>query len=204
MGAEIVADGRLKIGDRVAGAADGMEALRPQSGAFAEYVSIDGIMTLKLPDSMSFEVGASMGLRIATSAMAIFHSLQIPRTLVQKPAEVPFDVLVYGGATATGTMAIELLKRCGARVITTCSPRNFDLVRSYGADACFDYNEPNCGADIRAFTENALEYAIDCITEESTMKICYQALGRCGGKCGYLFEARVEEVRKVNVSQMLD
>lgn len=183
MGADMVRDGRLKLGDRVAGAADGMEPLRPRSGAFAEYVSIDGDMTLKLLDDMSFEVGASMPLRIATSAMALFHSLQLPKSLLEKPAEEPFDVLVYGGATSTGTLAIQLLKHCGLRVITTCSPRNFDLVRSYGADACFDYNSPTCGADIRAFTNNALDYALDCITKESSMKICYQALGRCGGRC---------------------
>ncbi|KAI4182881.1 MAG: hypothetical protein LQ346_006460 [Caloplaca aetnensis] len=182
MGAEVVAAGRLKLGDRVAGGADGMEAFRPQSGAFAEYASVDGIMVFKLPEDMSFEVGAGMPLRIATSAMALFHSLQLPSSLLKKPAEEPFDVLVYGGATSTGTMAIQILKKCGLRVITTCSPRNFDLVRSYGADVCFDYNTSTCGPDIRAFTKNALDYALDCITEESTMKICYQALGRCGGK----------------------
>ncbi|KAI1503276.1 putative alcohol dehydrogenase [Biscogniauxia marginata] len=182
MGAEVVASGRLKIGDRVCGATEGMEGLRPLSGTFAEYVSLDGGMALKMPDDMSFEVGAGMGLRIATSGMALFYSLGIPTQLLTKPAERPFDVLVYGGATSTGTMAIQLLKRCGLRVITTCSPPNFDLVKSYGADICFDYNTPTCGADIRAITNNALDYALDCITEESTMKICYQALGRCGGK----------------------
>ncbi len=185
MGAEVVAAGRLKLGDRVAGGADGMEAFRPQSGAFAEYASVDGIMVFKLPEDMSFEIGAGMPLRIATSGMALFHSLQLPHSLLDKPAEEPFDVLVYGGATSTGTMAIQILKQCGLRVITTCSPRNFDLVRSYGADVCFDYNSSTCGPDIRAFTKDALDYALDCITEESTMKICYQALGRCGGKCEF-------------------
>lgn len=183
MGADIASQGRLKLGDRVAGGADGMEPLRPQSGAFAEYASVDGNMALKLPSSMTYEVGASMPLRIATSAMALFHSLQLPHSLLEKPAEKPFDVLVYGGATSTGTLAIQLLKHCGLRVITTCSPRNFELVKGFGADVCFDYNEANCGPEIRKFTGNALDYALDCITEESTMKICYEALGRCGGKC---------------------
>ncbi|KAB8238393.1 zinc-binding alcohol dehydrogenase family protein [Aspergillus alliaceus] len=196
MGAEVVAAGRLHLGDRIAGAAEGMEGLRPQSGAFAEYVSVDGGMALQMPDGMSFAEGAGAGLRIATASMALFHSLGLPaerlRTALDpKTQEDNSDieataaantVLVYGGATSTGTMAIQLLKRCGMRVITTCSPRNFDLVRSYGADDCFDYRSPTCGADIRASTGNALEYALDCITEESTMKICYQALGRCGGK----------------------
>lgn len=119
-----------------------METLRPRSGAFAEYASVDGAMVLKLPNDMTFEIGAGMHLRIATAAMALFYSLQLPSALFETPAQEPFDVLVYGGATSTGTMAIQLLKRCGLRVLTTCSPRNFELVRSYGADVCFDYNSP--------------------------------------------------------------
>lgn len=185
MGKDVAATGRLKLGDRICGSADGMEPLRPQSGAFAEYVSMDGGMALKMPADMTMEVGAGMGLRIATSAMALFHSLGLPIELMTKPAtpETTFDVLVYGGATATGTMACQLLKHCGLRVITTCSPRNFDLVKSYGADVCFDYNSPTCGPDIRAFTNDSLDYALDCITVDSSLKICYQALGRLGGKC---------------------
>lgn len=185
MGSDVAATGRLKLGDRVCGSADGMEGLRPQSGAFAEYASMDGGMALKMPDDMSFETGAGMGLRIATAGMALFHSMGISPELLENPAtgDQVFDVLVYGGATSTGTLAIQLLKHCGLRVITTCSPRNFDLVKSYGADVCFDYNLPTCGEDIRAYCNNALDYAIDCITEESTLRICYQAIGRLGGKC---------------------
>jgi len=191
MGKDIAAEGRIKLGDRVCGACDGMEALRPQSGAFAEYASVDGIMALKMPDSMSFEVGACMPLRIATSVMAIFYSLQLPMELLKKPAEQPFPILVYGGATLTGTCAIQILKRMGARVITTCSPHSNDLVRSYGADEVFDYHDATCRVDIRALTNSALDYAIDCITEKDTMKICYQALGRCGGKCKCFLDAKI-------------
>ena len=163
-----------------------MEAMRPRSGAFAEYASVHGDMVFKLPEGMSLAVGAGMPLRIATAALALFHSLGLPSELLdehyQKQGEA-FDVLVYGGATSTGTMAIQLLKRCGLRVITTCSPKNFELAKGYGADECVDYHSPTCGPDIRAMTGNALDYALDCVTGEGTMKICYQALGRCGGKC---------------------
>lgn len=185
MGKDVAATGRLKLGDRVCGSADGMEGLRPQSGAFAEYASMDGGMALRMPDDMTFETGAGMGLRIATAGMALFHSMGISAELLKKPArgDEVFDVLVYGGATATGTLAIQLLKHCGLRVIATCSPQSFELVKSYGADVCFCYNSPTCGEDIRAYCGNALDYALDCITEESTLKICYQAIGRLGGKC---------------------
>jgi NADPH:quinone reductase-like Zn-dependent oxidoreductase len=161
-----------------------MEGLRPQSGAFAEYVSVDGGMCFKMPPEMSFAEGASMPLRIVTACMALFGSLEVPSELLQSPTtKDKLTVLVYGGATSTGTAAIQLLNRCGVNVITTCSAGSMAMVESYGADKCFDYNEASCGDDIRSYTGNALDYALDCITTESSVKICYQALGRCGGKC---------------------
>ena len=162
-----------------------MEPLRPWSGAFAEYVSVNAGMAFKLPEDMEFDVAAGMPLRVATSTLAIFHSMGITPTLLDAPLteEAAFDVLVYGGGTSTGTLAIQLLKMCGIRVLAVCSQRSFGMVKGFGADECFDYNDLECGQKIRDFTHNALDYALDCITEEGTMKICYQALGRCGGKC---------------------
>jgi NADPH:quinone reductase-like Zn-dependent oxidoreductase len=180
----VAATGRIKCGDRVAGLADGMEGLRPQSGAFAEYVLVDGGMCFKMPEGMTFAEGASMPLRIVTACMALFGSLEVPSELLQSPTtKDKLTVLVYGGATSTGTAAIQLLSRCGVTVITTCSIGSMAMVEGYGADKCFDYNEATCGDDIRSYTGNALDYALDCITSESSVKICYKALGRCGGKC---------------------
>lgn len=72
--------------------------------------------------------------------------------------------------------------RCGLRPLATCSPKNFDLVKSYGAEEAWDYHSPTCAADIKKYTKNSLAYTIDCITTESSMKICYDSIGRAGGK----------------------
>lgn len=53
---------------------------------------------------------------------------------------------------------------------------------SYGAEKAFDYHDPNSAAEIRALTRNALSYALDCFCEGSSMKFCYAALGRAGGR----------------------
>ena len=39
---------------------------------------------------------------------------------------------------SVGQYAIQLAKIAGYRVVTTASPRNFELLKSYGADAVFD------------------------------------------------------------------
>lgn len=70
-------------------------------------------------------------------------------------------------------------------MITTCSPRNFDLVRSYGADQIFDYNSDTCAKDIRAATKNTLRYILDPFSDVRSVSISQEAMGRTGGRyCG--------------------
>lgn len=121
LGSDASAAGRLKVGDRVAGFVHGMNKLRPDVGAFAEYVGATAELVLKLPDTMTFEEAAGLGLGVATAALALFGELKVPASLEQLgKAEAPpvsHDqedkgkfVLVAGGSTATGTRAIQLLK----------------------------------------------------------------------------------------------
>jgi NADPH:quinone reductase-like Zn-dependent oxidoreductase len=66
-------------------------------------------------------------------------------------------------------------------VIATSSPKNFDFVKSYGAEAVFDYNSPTCAEEIRSYTKNILCYALDIVGTASSMSKCYSAIGRAGG-----------------------
>lgn len=78
------------------------------------------------------------------------------------------------------------LPRSGYKVVTTCSPKNFKLVETYGTERAFDYHSPTCGEDIREYTDNSLEYVLDVITEARTIRHCYSAIGRGGGRyCGF-------------------
>jgi NADPH:quinone reductase-like Zn-dependent oxidoreductase len=67
-------------------------------------------------------------------------------------------------------------------VIATCSPRNFHLVKSLGADLVIDYKSPNAITDIRTFTNNSLSLIFDCIGESGAPEFCYEAFGPKGGK----------------------
>jgi len=158
-----------------------MHCLTPRVGAFAEYVGASALVTMKIPDDISFEGAASLGSGIGTIGLALFHSLQLPGYPTE-PASSPKDVLVYGGSSATGTLAIQLIKLSGLRPIATCSPKNFELVKSFGADAVFDYRSPSCIASIKENTRGNLKYVLDCISEPETTAFCYSCIGRAGGK----------------------
>ncbi len=75
------------------------------------------------------------------------------------------------------------LPSAGYRVITTCSPRNFDLVKSLGAEAAFDYNDPEVATKIKEYTKGDLKYIWDTIALEATAKLSAEVLSN-GGKYG--------------------
>ncbi|PVH89277.1 zinc-binding dehydrogenase family oxidoreductase [Cadophora sp. DSE1049] len=181
IGSKVKTAGDITVGDRVCGAVQGMHALTPTVGAFAQVVGASDVVTLKIPPSMTLEEAASLGSGVGTIGLALYKSLEIPGTPL-KPAEVPRFVLVYGGSTATGTLALQILKLSGMRPITTCSPKNFDLAKSYGAEAVFDYRSASAIEDIKTYTKNSLKYVLDCVSEPETMRFCYKAIGRAGGK----------------------
>jgi NADPH:quinone reductase-like Zn-dependent oxidoreductase len=66
--------------------------------------------------------------------------------------------------------------RSGFEVITTCSPRNFDYVKELGADKVFDTYSPDLGAQIRAYTNDKLYYAWDCVGGPDASSVCCDAL----------------------------
>jgi NADPH:quinone reductase-like Zn-dependent oxidoreductase len=109
IGSNVQTSTPIAIGDRVCGAVQGMHSLTPTVGAFAEYVGALAFMTMRIPEQLSFEEGATLASGTGTIGLALFNSLEIPGSPME-PAVKPRHVLVYGGSTATGTMAIQLLK----------------------------------------------------------------------------------------------
>ena len=98
----------LSIYDRVCGCVFGNNSEEPNNGAFAEYVAVPGDLIFKIPAAMSFQIAASLGIGLSTVGMALYQTLKLPfpRTQIVKPG----FVLVYGGGTATGAIAIQMIR----------------------------------------------------------------------------------------------
>lgn len=188
----------IMLGDRVCTVVLGMNSNEPTIGAFAEWTTAAEWTLLKIPNSLSFEEGASLGISFMTTGLAIFKSLGVPGTPL-KPSPQRLPVLVFGGSSSTGTAAIQLLKLAGFDPVATCSPHNFDLVRTYGATAVFDYKDQGVVPAIKAYTKNGLRFALDCISTTASMQFCYQVIGRAGGNYTALepYAEAVAQKRKV-------
>lgn len=180
----------FKKGDRVCGFVHGGNAVQPEDGAFAEYIVAKGDLQTKIPDNLSFQEAATLGVGIVTVGQALYQSLKL--ALPSEPIKDSTPILIYGGSTATGTLAIQFAKLSGYKVLTTCSPHNFDLVTSLGADAVFDYRDPQSAAEIRKLTDNNLKLVFDCISLEASAKYCEAAISTEGGEYSALLNVKVE------------
>ncbi|TVY36832.1 Trans-enoyl reductase [Lachnellula subtilissima] len=176
----------LKPGDLVCGAVNSYNREAPEDGAFAEFVRIPVEILCRMTEvDIPIEKAATLGTALATCSLALWatDALNIPSTPDTPSLQVePIPVLVYGGSSASGTMAIQLLRLSGLDPIATCSPHNFELVRSYGASAVFDYTDTNTSVAIKAHTRGRLKYVLDCISDEQSVRCCYGAIARTGGR----------------------
>ncbi len=122
-------------------------------GTAAEYTVVPERQAVPLPDGVSFELGAQLGV----PAMTAHYCL-----LCDGPVNGR-TVLVAGGAGAVGHVAIELAKRAGARVVTTVSsPEKAALAEEAGADLVVNYRSPDAVDQIKAFgpVDRVIEVAL--------------------------------------------
>lgn len=98
---------RFKQGDRVLAVTFGSDASEKTKGAFAEFALAEEDISCHIPEAFSFTQACSIGLSMATAGLALFQAPGLQLPLLGGTGEA---VLVSGGATATGTMATQLLK----------------------------------------------------------------------------------------------
>lgn len=112
-------------------------------GTAAEYIVLPAIQAVKLPDKVSFEAGACLGI----PAMTAHHVLALAE------ADKGMTLLVSGGAGSVSQYVIQFAKMRGATVITTVSSAEKAAVaRQAGADHAIDYKSDNVGERVMEIT----------------------------------------------------
>lgn len=98
----------LKKGDLVYGAAMGNNAYRTEEGAFAEYIVAKGDLANRVPGNLSPEEAATLPLGLMTVCQGMYMALGLARP--ETPIQQTVPILIYGGSTATGSLAIQFAK----------------------------------------------------------------------------------------------
>ena len=174
---------RFKVGDRVTGSAAAIDKQYNSSamGAFQKYTVMLPHMSAFIPQDMSYERAAVMPLGLSTAACGLFQKdqlgLQYPSTA---PKPTGKTLIVWGGSTSVGCNAIQLAVAAGYKVISTSSPKNFELVKSLGADQVFDYKSNSVVSDmIDALKDDTLAGALSI--GAGAADACIDILHKCKG-----------------------
>jgi NADPH2:quinone reductase len=136
----------LAVGDRV--------AANVLYGAFAERIVVPELAVTKLPDAVSFEVGAATLLTYLTT----YHAL-VDRAAIQRGE----TLLVLGAAGGVGIAACELGALLGARVIAAASTDDkLAFCREHGATETINYTTQDLKDRIKALTSgNGVDVVYD-------------------------------------------
>jgi NADPH2:quinone reductase len=121
-------------------------------GTAAEYIVLPEIQAVTLPDAVSFEAGACLGI----PALTAWHAIDIAGT------KSGMTLLIAGGAGAVAHYAIQFAKARGAFVLTTVSsPDKAKLALDAGADVAIDRKTEDVGARVMALTKGGVDAVIE-------------------------------------------
>ncbi|MFI1252808.1 NADP-dependent oxidoreductase [Streptomyces netropsis] len=120
-------------------------------GTFAEYVAAPVRTLARKPANLTFEQAAGIPL----AGLTAYQALRATGTGEGD------TVLVHAAAGGVGTMAVQLAKHLGARVIGTAGERNHDYLRSLGAEPV-TYGDGLAGR-VRALAPEGVDVVLDLV-----------------------------------------
>jgi NADPH2:quinone reductase len=147
-----------------------------QRGSAAQYLALPAEQAVKLPDGVSFDLGAGLGIPFITAHRLLY-------------ADGPVDglqVLVHGGAGAVGHAAIELARFGGARVAATVSSEEkAELARAAGAELVVDYKTEDVAEAVKAWAPDGVGRVVD-VDLAHNLAVDAQVVARGGTIGGYV------------------
>lgn len=130
-------------------------------GTAQEYAVVPAAKAVMLPDTESFDTGASIGIPALTAHRAL-TSAQDGTARLSPGALAGRTVLVTGGAGAVGHAAIQLAEWAGATVITTVSgDRKAELARLAGAHTVINYRTDDVVTAVRQAAPGGVDTIVD-------------------------------------------
>ncbi|MFF3939445.1 NADP-dependent oxidoreductase [Streptomyces phaeofaciens] len=133
-------------------------------GTFAEYVGAPVRTLARKPRNLTWEEAAGLPLTGLTAYQVLVGALRVQRGET---------VLVHAAAGGVGSIAVQLARHLGARVIGTAGERNHDYVRSLGGEPV-TYGE-GLAERVRGLAPEGVDAAFDTIGGD-TLKVSAQLL----------------------------
>ena len=147
------------------------------TGSIAEFAVVPESAAALKPANLDFVQAASIPMVGLTSWQALKERVNL---------RAGQKVFIPAGSGGIGTFAIQLAKHLGAKVGTTTSTGNVELVRSLGADEVVDYKKQEFENVLRGYDAvlgtvrgDAIEKSIGILKPRVADRLAGRAAGRC-------------------------
>jgi NADPH:quinone reductase-like Zn-dependent oxidoreductase len=141
------------------------QALRARGGGgYAGRMAVAVRDLVRIPDEVSFEQAVATGLAASTAWAGLFDIGQLHEGE---------RVLIWGGTSGVGSIAIQLAKQAGAWVAaTTGSESKVSALRGLGADMVVNYKEQNVGETLQSVNGVHLVLELVGATLQESIEAC--------------------------------
>jgi len=187
----------LEVGSRVAGFVQGACSVNDRPGAFAEFVVSPWDLVWQVPETTSFEEAATINLCGLTAAQSVYYRLGLPAPWSPETSSCfssqahgdEINVFIYSASTSVAMYAAQLVRHSmgssGAyiKLFGTASSNRFGMLQSepYCYDHLVDYHDSNWPEQVKQLAgERGIHYALDCISEGSSVRIVSHLLRKDG------------------------
>ncbi|KAJ9123876.1 hypothetical protein QFC22_000664 [Naganishia vaughanmartiniae] len=123
-------DTKWKINDEVIGLVEVPVRVGKGKGAMAQYITVDAAKIVPKPSSVPFDQAAGLPTVGMTAIEGLFEHGNL---------QAGQRIMINGGSSSVGAIAIQLAKDKGATVVTSCSGPKMGMVKEFGADEVLDY-----------------------------------------------------------------
>lgn len=193
---------RFKVGDHVAVK---KSSTGNQYGAYQQYALAVEDTAVKLSEDVTVEAAASVIANIATVVGALTARGGLDKASLGRVSAKGKKILVYGGSSNLGSLAIQYATSAGYTVVSTSSPQNNAFVSTLGAAKIVDHTLPQEEVVSALKTEGPYEFAFDAVSLSPTISTVAAVLAaQGGGKLYAVLPPQAPETLPKNVETIMD
>ncbi|PPQ66675.1 hypothetical protein CVT24_008828 [Panaeolus cyanescens] len=171
-----------------------------RKAAFQQYAIALAVTTTKIPEGFSYDYVASIPEGLSTAYSALYNSsphgigLTPPTSHESRQVDAGQPILIMGGATTVGQMAIQLAKLSNlSPIIVTASLSNSEALKELGATHVIDRklaHDEFISQVSATLSGERLKFAFDAVGDPETQQSAFAALAS-GGRLGVVLPSTI-------------
>ncbi|WYZ34270.1 hypothetical protein EsH8_I_000546 [Colletotrichum jinshuiense] len=178
---------KFKVGDKVAAVKAGAAGiLGDRFSSFQQYVLSLETTATKIPENVDISLPVGLIGNLTTVVAVFTEALGLTRPdPLGNAASQGKKVLVYGGTSSFGSLAVQYVSQAGYDVVTTTSPRHKDIVAKLGASHIVDHTQSPDAIIKELVAQGPYDYVVDSISLTETYEITAAVVASQGGNTVY-------------------